>query len=400
MPPIPMPFRRSARIVLTNESAKDVDPRLLRHRLHARRSAAERRSTSTPTGTVSVRRRSARRSGFCRGSRAAADISAPTIGVITIRPTRRRGGAKARFAVNLDGDAAHATLVGTGTEDAIGSGWGQGAFATATRARSSPTRHAALVVLPAARAGAIFFESAMRGLAAADRRRGEEGRCAALRGRRRRAEPQSPSTPETARASRSSSTPSGPPALGAAALDTDWMNFYRATMCRRRPTSIWIARIGSAADATSRRARGRTEVAAKPRENRHGDTEHTEDFRGVPSVSRVSQVTRACWTRAVADPKNSSASSVSPWPPWQFAANVRGDRGSVQRVRCGQRERRDHGVELLAVRRHHLIGAVHRAHCGPQRAVAGVLEHAPGSSSAVRRRRRGRARARRGRRRR
>ena len=38
-------------------------------------------------------------------------------------------GVEGAVKIYLDGDAAHATLVGTGTEDYIGDGWGAGVFA-------------------------------------------------------------------------------------------------------------------------------------------------------------------------------------------------------------------------------------------------------------------------------
>src|ERR1700724_1853517 len=49
-------------------------------------------------------------------------------------------------------------------------------------------------------------------------------------------------------------------------------------------------------------------------------------------------------------------------------------RPSVHRVRHGQGERRDDGVEAVAVRKDHAVGAVHRADRGGQRTEAGVLE--------------------------
>src|ERR1700720_1604879 len=47
---------------------------------------------------------------------------------------------------------------------------------------------------------------------------------------------------------------------------------------------------------------------------------------------------------------------------------------SVHRVRNRQGEGRDDGVEAVAVREDHAVGAVHRTDRGGQRAEAGVLE--------------------------
>ena len=70
-----------------------------------------------------------------------------------------------------------------------------------------------------------------------------------------------------------------------------------------------------------------------------------------------------------------SAAQFSP-SPWRRSPRLHG--GSIQRMGGGERERRDDGVELLAVRRNHLVGAVHRADGGPKRTIAGVFEEAAG----------------------
>src|SRR5688572_23531666 len=56
------------------------------------------------------------------------------------------------------------------------------------------------------------------------------------------------------------------------------------------------------------------------------------------------------------------------------AADVKRGGGSVQRVWHCERERRNHGVEVLAVRGHHLVAALHRPDRGTQRAVTRVFE--------------------------
>ena len=159
---VPMPFRRSARIVLTNESAKDLAARLLRHRLHpGQRCFRERRSTFTPTGIASVRRRSARRSGSCRAVTGRGRYLGAAIGVITDPAYEKTWWGEGALRIYLDGDAAHPTLVGTGTEDAIGSGWGQGVFShryQGSLVADEARRHWAFYRLHVP--DAIFFESA------------------------------------------------------------------------------------------------------------------------------------------------------------------------------------------------------------------------------------------------
>lgn len=125
---VPMPFRHSARIVLTNESAKDLahvfydidytlgEPgpgeALYFHAYWHRQ---------RPTALGESFRILPRVTGRGRYLGAA-------IGVITDPVYEKTWWGEGALRIYLDGDAALPTLVGTGTEDAIGSGWGQGVF--------------------------------------------------------------------------------------------------------------------------------------------------------------------------------------------------------------------------------------------------------------------------------
>ena len=125
---VPMPFRTSARVVLVNDSQKDLahvfydidytlgDPgpgeALYFHAYWHRQ---------RPTSLGEAFQILPRVSGHGRYLGAA-------IGVITDPAYQKSWWGEGALRVFLDGDAAHPTLVGTGTEDAIGSGWGQGVF--------------------------------------------------------------------------------------------------------------------------------------------------------------------------------------------------------------------------------------------------------------------------------
>ena len=158
---VPMPFRRSARIVLTNESAKDLDH--VFYDIDYTLGDPPARGALLPRllAPSACRRRSARRSGFCRGSRDAADISAPRLASSRDPAYEKTWWGEGALRINLDGDAAHPTLVGTGTEDAIGSGWGQGAFShryQGSLVADEARRHWSFYRLHVP--DAIFFESA------------------------------------------------------------------------------------------------------------------------------------------------------------------------------------------------------------------------------------------------
>jgi len=219
-----MPFRRSARIVLTNESANDLahvfydidytlgDPpgeALYFHAYWHRQ---------RPTALGQAFRILPRVTGRGRYLGAA-------IGVITDPAYEKTWWGEGALRINLDGDAAHPTLVGTGTEDAIGSGWGQGAFShryQGSLVADEARRHWSFYRLHVP--DAIFFESACEvslqqigGAPKADVLRLEAAGAALT-----------PITIDAGDRPRFSKLlePSGASALAAAA-PADWVNFYR-----------------------------------------------------------------------------------------------------------------------------------------------------------------------------
>jgi hypothetical protein len=123
-----MPFRRGARVVVTNEADSDtliyfdVDYRSVRSQppsalyFHAWWS---RDRTTTPGKDFVVLPRIAGHGRFLGAS----------FTVQTDRAYGRTWWGEGEVKIALDGDSpGRATLVGTGTEDYIGTGWGQGAF--------------------------------------------------------------------------------------------------------------------------------------------------------------------------------------------------------------------------------------------------------------------------------
>jgi hypothetical protein len=125
---IPMPFRRSARILLINDASKDVnlvfydvdytlgDPPPDAMYFHA---YWHRERATTVGRDFRVLPRIAGRGRYLGA----------TLGVVTAPAYGETWWGEGEMKVFLDGDAAHATLVGTGTEDAVGSGWGLGVYA-------------------------------------------------------------------------------------------------------------------------------------------------------------------------------------------------------------------------------------------------------------------------------
>ena len=124
---VPMPFRKSARVELTNESGKkvnifyDVDYRSL---------------PSQPTDALYFH-------AWWHRERAAAlghdfeilphigghgRFLGASISVLTNPAYEQSWWGEGEVKVRLDGDGDKASLVGTGTEDYIGSAWGQGAY--------------------------------------------------------------------------------------------------------------------------------------------------------------------------------------------------------------------------------------------------------------------------------
>jgi len=122
-----MPFRKAARVVVRNESDSvqrclfyDIDytlcGKLPKDALYFH--AAWRRQNPTQLGRdFEILPRVAGKGRFLGANVAVAAINSFGVGV--------EGAVK----IYLDGDSAHPTLVGTGTEDYIGDGWGAGVFA-------------------------------------------------------------------------------------------------------------------------------------------------------------------------------------------------------------------------------------------------------------------------------
>ncbi len=124
---VPMPFRKSARLVLTNESGKKVN---LFYDVDYRSVAAQpadalyfhaswRRERATRVGEdFRILPRIEGRGRFLGAS----------IAVLSNPAYEKSWWGEGEVKVRLDGDRDHATLVGTGTEDYIGTAWGQGAY--------------------------------------------------------------------------------------------------------------------------------------------------------------------------------------------------------------------------------------------------------------------------------
>jgi hypothetical protein len=124
---VPMPYRKSAKIQLVNESnahalvwydinytevAKQADDALYFH-------AHWRREAKTELGKDFTILPKVAGKGRYLGT---------NIGVIGDAAYRGTWFGEGEVKVYLDGDTTHPTLVGTGTEDYIGTGWGQGEF--------------------------------------------------------------------------------------------------------------------------------------------------------------------------------------------------------------------------------------------------------------------------------
>ncbi len=123
---IPMPFRKSAKVVVTNESNRDIKELFYdiayltgevdRNALYFH--AYWHRERWTQLGRDFEILPRVKGEGRFLGSH---------MGVM-IHPDNGGWWGEGEVKVFLDGDTAHPTLVGTGTEDYIGTGWGQGKF--------------------------------------------------------------------------------------------------------------------------------------------------------------------------------------------------------------------------------------------------------------------------------
>ena len=128
---IPMPFHRAAKIVITNESDKDINglyyevdyvkfliaPPHSEDMLYFH--AYWRRERPTQLG---------RDFEILPKVKGAGRFLGTNIGVITDPNYENTWWGEGQVKVFLDGDSEYPTLVGTGTEDYIGTGWGQGLY--------------------------------------------------------------------------------------------------------------------------------------------------------------------------------------------------------------------------------------------------------------------------------
>lgn len=125
---IPMPFRRGARVLVVNESAQELSPIYydINYRLLDRLPADglyfhaywSRDRATTPGQAFKVLPRVRGRGRFL-GS---------VITTFTNPIYEKTWWGEGEAKIYLDGDGPHASLVGTGAEDYIGTAWGQGAY--------------------------------------------------------------------------------------------------------------------------------------------------------------------------------------------------------------------------------------------------------------------------------
>jgi hypothetical protein len=125
---IPMPFRRGARVVVTNESQKQVN--LIFYEVNYRRLARQpddslyfhawwSRDRATTLGRDFLILPRVQGRGRLLGA---------SVTVLTNPVYRDAWWGEGEVKIYLDGDRANPSLVGTGTEDYIGTAWGQGAY--------------------------------------------------------------------------------------------------------------------------------------------------------------------------------------------------------------------------------------------------------------------------------
>lgn len=125
---LPMPFRKGARVVVTNESGKQLN--LIFWDVNYRQMAAPPRDALYLHAFWSR----ACRTELGRDFQVLPRVQGKGrfLGTIVTTLTDPAYGkswwGEGEAKIYLDGDGTHATLVGTGTEDYIGTGWGQGAY--------------------------------------------------------------------------------------------------------------------------------------------------------------------------------------------------------------------------------------------------------------------------------
>ncbi|HEX9932901.1 MAG TPA: glycoside hydrolase family 172 protein [Allosphingosinicella sp.] len=125
---IPMPFRRGARIVVTNESGRQVN--LIFYDVNYRM------LPSQPANTLYFHAswRRERATALGRDFRLLPRVEGrgrflgASVTILTNPVYRDTWWGEGEVKMFLDGDREHATLVGTGAEDYIGTAWGQGAY--------------------------------------------------------------------------------------------------------------------------------------------------------------------------------------------------------------------------------------------------------------------------------
>ena len=125
---VPMPFRKGARVVVTNESPRQVN--LIFYDVNYRQIARQpddmlyfhawwSRDQATTLGRdFRILPRIAGRGRFLGTS----------VTLLTNPAYEKTWWGEGEVKIRLDGDGPHATLVGTGAEDYIGTAWGQGAY--------------------------------------------------------------------------------------------------------------------------------------------------------------------------------------------------------------------------------------------------------------------------------
>jgi hypothetical protein len=125
---VPMPFRTGARLVLTNES--DVD--LARVYYDVDYTAGDSHGADVLYFHASWRREREQALGtdfeILPSFQGRGRFLGVNVGVVTDPSYGETWWGEGEVKIYLDGDAAHPTLVGTGTEDYIGTGWGQGVY--------------------------------------------------------------------------------------------------------------------------------------------------------------------------------------------------------------------------------------------------------------------------------
>lgn len=125
---LPMPFRKGARVVVTNETGKQLN--LIFWDVNYRQMAAPPRDSLYLHAYWSRARRTELGRDFQVLPRV--EGKGRFLGTIVTTLTDPAYGkswwGEGEAKIYLDGDGPHATLVGTGTEDYIGTGWGQGAY--------------------------------------------------------------------------------------------------------------------------------------------------------------------------------------------------------------------------------------------------------------------------------